>query len=393
MKLIKLILESKDGNYTTELKALRNFVKNNSGIVDIEKLPIAEITELTKKQLNIGSLTPFKGTIEQVLGKKTGGQTVYYRFLPALRQIVYKVLGFPIFKEYQFVIIFDDLDLGFKSDNDQDKKSLLELLRAAKEFNNDLRSFENTKIIVLLRDDIKKILMGFDADVSKIFSTYETELKWYDGKDETKTRLREFVNRRIAHNFKQKKLKYDEQDPWSTLFHDTEGCYGKDRTDYRSAFKYILDYTFLRPRDIVLFLKNVGPKRYPYPIKGKHVGELLCLYAKENAEEIKAEFAIHYSQEQIKEIFQVLKSLSYQQNSGFDKQLVIGKLREHSLKNEVFDTLVDYYLLIPFDPNTGKYYIGYRNSDPSDYGIDNDTLKYKLHKCIYAGFVPPDLGY
>jgi hypothetical protein len=72
VKLIKLILESKNGDYTAELRAIRNFVKNNSGVVDIDKLPITEVSKISRQELNIGALSPFKGTIERVLGKKNG---------------------------------------------------------------------------------------------------------------------------------------------------------------------------------------------------------------------------------------------------------------------------------------------------------------------------------
>ena len=230
---------------------------------------------------------------------------------------------------------------------------------------------------------------GFSADASKIFSSYETELRWYDGKNECDTRLRRFVNRRIAANFKQKGLKYQAQDPWITLFKNDEGCYGVDYNGYeRTAFKQILDYTFLRPRDLILFLKNVGADKYYYPINGQNIGVLLQKYSIENVAEVKSELAINYTQDQIKDIFSILKALSYFQNSGFSKNEIVSRLEEKELDVNIFQVLIDYYLILPFDSTTGRYYIGYRNSDPSDYDIDKDNIKYRLHKCIYAYFVP-----
>lgn len=391
VKLVKLILESKNGEYTPELKAVNNFVRNNRGVVEIDKFSVAEITTMNKRELNVGSLSNnpiFKAIIERIIGKRME-KAPYYKLLPALKEIVYKILSFPVFKDYQFIIIFDDLDIGFKSDVMQDKQSLIELIRTAKEFNNDLRDVGNTKIIILLRDDIKKSIEGFVADGSKLFSTYNVELKWFDDKPEHETRLRKFVNRRIEFNFKQRGLKYQAYDPWTTLFKDDEGCYG---TDYngkpRSAFKQILDYTFFRPRDLILFLKNVGAEKYYYPIKSQNIGALLQKYAHENVDEIKSELAIHYSQEQIREIFNALRAISYCQNSGCTKNEILSKLAERNLDADTFRMLIDYYLILPFDSTTGKYYIGYRNSDPSDYDIDKENMKYKLHRCIYAHFVP-----
>ena len=53
------------------------------------------------------------------------------------------------------------MDIGFKSDVDQDKQSLMELIRTAKEFNKDLKEINNTKVIILIRDDIKKYWPDF----------------------------------------------------------------------------------------------------------------------------------------------------------------------------------------------------------------------------------------
>lgn len=391
VKLVKLILEAKNGAYTPELKAIHNFVRNNSGVVEIDKFSVVEVTTMSKQELNLGSLSHipiFKTIIERMLGKRLE-KAPYYKLLPALKEIVYKILSFDVFKDYQFVVIFDDLDIGFKSDVNQDKQSLIELIRTTKEFNNDLKELNNTKIIILLRDDIKKVLTGFSADVSKIFSSYEVELKWYDGKNEQETKLRKFVNRRIEFNFKQRGLKYLAYDPWLSLFNNDEGCYGTDYNgDIRSAFKHILDYTFLRPRDLILFLNNVGSDKYYYPINGLNISNLLQKYANDNVLEIKSELAIHYSQEQIKEIFNTLRSLSYSQNYGFGKKNILAQLKKRGLDAETLKLLIDYYLIIPFDSTTRKYYIGYRNADPSDYDIDTDNIKYKLHKCIYAYFVP-----
>lgn len=391
VKLVKLILESKNGNYTPELKAINNFVRNNRGIVEIDKFSVAEVTTMSKQEVNLGALSMvplFKTILDRIIGKRME-KAPYYRLLPALKEIVYKVLDFEVFHNYNFVVIFDDLDIGFKTDTIQDKQSLMELIRTAKEFNNDFKEKGNTKILILLRDDIKKVLEGFAADASKIFSSYEVELKWYDGKNENETRLRKFVNRRIEFCFQQQGLKYLAYDSWQSLFKDNEGCYGRDYNgNEKTAFKYILDYTFFRPRDFILFLKNVGEDKYYYPINALNISELLQKYSINNVSEIKSELAIHYTQDQIKEIFNILRSMSYSQNNGLGKTELLKRLEDKNFDIETFRTLIDYYLIIPFDSNTGKYYIGYRYSDPSDYDINKDNISYKLHKCIYAYFVP-----
>lgn len=391
VKLVKLILESKCGEYTKELKAIQNFVRNNRGIIEIDKFSVKEMDTITKLEINFRSLLnilSFKTIIDRTMGKRLE-KAPYFKLLPALKEIVYKVLGFEVFKDSQFVVIFDDLDIGFRADSDQDKQTLMQLIRSAKEIHNDLRELKNTKILILLRDDIKKVLEGFEADASKIFSSYEVELEWYDDKNENQTRLRKFVNRRIEYNFQRKGLDYLQTNPWETLFFDNEGCYGMDYFgNTRSAFKYILDFTFFRPRDFILFLKNVGAGKYSYPMDRRDISELLQKYANDNVSEIKSELAIHFTQEQINGIFATLKSLTSFQNSGFWKDDILTKLKEHNLDVDAFQKLVDYYLISPFDSKTGKFYLAYRNANPLDYDINSEDIKYKLHKCIYAYFFP-----
>ena len=62
------------------------------------------------------------------------------------------------------------MDIGFKSDVDQDKQSLMELIRTAKEFNNDLKEINNTKVIILIRDDhgLRLVRIGVICLISHI---------------------------------------------------------------------------------------------------------------------------------------------------------------------------------------------------------------------------------
>ena len=57
VKLVKLILEAKNGDYTPELKAIHNFVRNNRGVVEVDKFSVVEVTTMSKQELNVGSLS------------------------------------------------------------------------------------------------------------------------------------------------------------------------------------------------------------------------------------------------------------------------------------------------------------------------------------------------
>ena len=236
------------------------------------------------------------------------------------------------------------------------------------------------------------MLEGVVADTNKIFSTYSKELKWYDHNGyknrETDTILRQFINKRIEQNFKRYKIAFLAADPWCSLFANNEDCYGG-----KTAFKFILDYTFYRPRDLILFCNNIGKNAYYLPIKGKIVKQLIHQYAIDNVREIKDELAIYhcYSPDIVTKIFVVLKALTSYQYSGFSKETINAKLQELGLTDEILSLLIEYSLIIPYDAQTGKYYIKYRETNIDDFVIEGSNIQYKLHNSIYAYFVPDSI--
>lgn len=394
VKLVKLIIASSHGEYTQEIKALRNFVRNNSGVVEVDKFSITEINILNNTNINVGALGNvgiFRAILERALGKRFE-KAPFYKILPALKEIVYKVLHFEDFKDLSFFVIFDDLDINFKADNLHDKLFIMNLIRVARDINNDLRETNNTSVLIFLRDDIKKLLEGIVADTNKIFSTYAVELKWYDHHGyknrETDTILRKFINKRIAQNFKKFNIPFLAADPWCSLFANNEDCYGS-----KTAFKYILDYTFYRPRDLILLCNHIGEYAYYFPIKGKTVKQLIHKYTIDNVKEIKDELAIYhsYSQDIVAKIFALLKALTSYQYSGFSKEAINTKLQECGLGREILSLLIEYSLIIPYDAQTGKYYIKYRETNIDDFVIEDGSIQYKLHNSIYAYYVPDSI--
>lgn len=386
VKLVNLMLETENGKYTTEIKALRNFIRNNSGIVEVDKFTVSQIQNFSNEEIKIGALSNiFNGLLQRVIGKRLE-KAPFYRILPALREIVIKSLAFQTFEKNAFVIIFDDLDINFNAKSEEDKKALLNLVRTAKDFNNTLKtnSIQNTKVLIFLRDDIQKVLEGFASDTNKIFSSYIIELRWYEKRsNETDEALRRFINRRIALNFQRNGVPFEHKDAWPNLIANKDDAY-KGKT----AFKFILDYTFYRPRDLILFCNNIGKDRYYIPINANNVKTLIVKYAADNVKELKDELTIHYSQLEIKNLFNVLREIAPKSYQGFSKDELIDKLAKYDLGSEVVDKLIDYSLVIPFDFTTSKYYIKYRGSNYEDFNIDSSNIKYRLHKCLCAYYLP-----
>lgn len=390
LKLVNMMLATQNGTYTSEIKAFRNFIRNNSGIADIEQLSVSEITSFSKLEINFGALLKESAPIfERRVGKRME-KAPYYRLLPALKEMVLKTLGYDVFKKYEFIVLFDDLDINFNSNSNEDKTYLLNLIRTAKELNNDLRrlNIENVQILIFLRDDIQRSLEGFASDTSKLFSSYKVELKWFENNKprETDIALRRFINKRIINNFKRNGVPYKAEDAWCTLISNDESCYNG-----KTAFKYILDYTFYRPRDLIMFCNNIGSDRFYMPIRGANIKTLIQKYVTDNVKELKDELTIHFSQQQINDIFNILRELAPKTYDGFTKNEIISKLKANNLSEDAVDKLIEYSLIIPFDVKSGRLFIIYREMNYADYNIDSKCIKYKLHNCLNTFFNPSSL--
>jgi hypothetical protein len=140
-----------------------------------------------------------------------------------LQQTVIKLLTDTVYHDNDYCLIFDDLDIGFKESDINSIENLTNVLRIAKDYNIDFfgKNGLKVKIIILLRDDLKRIIVKNNADTAKIFSSYEIPLIWYEHENfknnENAVALKQLINKRIEVNFRNNDMPFYENDPWSSL--------------------------------------------------------------------------------------------------------------------------------------------------------------------------------
>lgn len=386
VRIARLLVKCDYGTYTSELKKINDFINRNAGFAEIDKYHINEIVDKKKLELSFDVLKhSFGSTIGKYFDAKRT-KAPFYQFVNPLKEIIQKVLKFQCFEDLEFLILFDDLDIKFKSDSDESKEKLLSLLRATKNLNTTIFSGTKARVLIFLRDDIKNVLETKDSDSSKIFSSYDISLNWYNHQnfkiDENQVKLKQFANKRIGLNFKSNKIQYNLLDPWSTLFlEDSYAFYGK------SSFKYFIDFTFYRPRDIVLFLSEIGNDDYEYPLSSKCFKVLIQKFIQSNVKELKSEFCIHFNELEITNLFSALKQLCNSGNTIKKDQAL--KVFSEKLKNQesqrVLELMLDYSILILKD-NEDRLYFNYRNNNIET--VDFDKMNMTLHKSIYKYFYP-----
>jgi hypothetical protein len=383
-KLIKLFTEDQSVQSIKEFKDLNVFLKRNSGLVDIKSYEIAEIIRTKSLEVNIEY---FKRVFTSLFKKDIGikeHKAPFYKILQPLQEVVIRLLKESVTHENEYHLIFDDLDIGFRESDKQSIESVTNVIRVAKDYNIDFfgKNGLNAKVIILLRDDLKRIIVKHNADTAKLFSSYEIPLIWYDHENyktnENFVGLKKLINKRIAVNFEKENEEYSQADPWSTLF----------KEDYQyngSSFKYLIDFTFFRPRDLILLFKPLPKNAFKIPLIFNNSKSLINAYVEELIFEIKNELTASFSDQDISKIFLSLKNLKTRQplnkNQIFDEFKRIGLEYDPEL---ALIHLFDYSILGNFD-NTEyglpKIYFKHRErrEEPC---IINFDLQFIYHKAM-----------
>ncbi len=377
IKMTRLIVTNNALQNAKEKEHLDKFLRKNAGYVDINEYDAKEF--LSGKDFDI-DITHFKRFFLAKFNKKlqiTSTKAPFYKLLPSLKDTVLSLLSWTGDSENdnEYILIFDDLDIGFKASDERAVNSLVSLLRIAKHYNINEFGKRNigAKIIILIRDDIAGIASGGHADTAKLFSSYGVWLTWYEHQDyqsggEKNVTLRDFINKRIQYNFKKMGWAVS-ADPWSDLVQQ------RDKKTYgpKSAFKFVLDHTFYRPRDLILVFVPVSEMALKIPISSQNLSDLVIRYAREVLQEIRNELSARYSDSEIDSILSVLASFA-RKRAKFNFEVFKEKMRREGLSLDA-DSLVNHlfeYSLIGNMSKDGHITFKHRQERHEHFDIDLD---------------------
>lgn len=371
------------------MKSLNNFIEKNSGFIKIGQYKIEEAIE--KKGISIGTEHLKRALVSLGLNFSTeyrSGHAEFYRILPDLERLVLKILLEDT--DNQYLLMFDDLDIGLNLNNESHIKTLKDLIRISKYYNNEVfgKNEIESKIIIFLRTDIQKKLI-FDSEMPKVFSSYAIELRWYEDifkNRETKLLLRKFINRRIQVNFERNNIQsFNTEDPWVSFIDEKS-------SGNRTQFKYIIDQTFFRPRDLILFFKNIDRFEFKIPVSRDDVNKLLGSYTNEMVQDIKGELSIIYDQETIQSIFIALRNcFENKKLKQFSYNDLQEELKKKGLDNtpDIISTLFDYSLIgkhVPIDFKMSESYFRFREAPGTTTINYDENSEFILHNVLAKYF-------
>lgn len=382
MHFTQLIIQNKNAQYTEEYKSLNKFLEINSGIAKVDEWIVNNFSKESGLDADFSVLlnvlpSHYKKTLNKQFGKAP-----FYTLIPSLRSIIQKVLSYNVCKDINVIIMFDDLDEDFHLSEREDRERLMELLRLTRTYNTDYIKNLNHRVIVLVRDDIVRQVLGSSGnDTAKLFSSYEYRLNWYNSDQQLKEEellLRRFINKRISISYKNAGLQLKTSDPWSELIDN------KPKPEYKgkTAFKFILDHTFYKPRDLIYFFSDIDTKNYVIPLDTKAVKQQLEVFSTWNMREIDDEIDVLFQDDfvkaKIKDIFRRIAASA----GGMSYSGIMEIMEEYGLESQIFEVLLKYNYIVPRD-NRGNQYFSYREDAQIE---KKENYYYTLPKAIYIYF-------
>ncbi|MFJ5477808.1 P-loop ATPase, Sll1717 family [Pectobacterium carotovorum] len=384
--IIKMFFENEAAAQANGYKLLQEFLKKNSGYIDINT---GEIVELIKKHSFEVSIEQFKrffkGRFNTDIQIKES-RAAFYKLIPHLEKVVVEVLTSELntANENSYALFFDDLDIDFDANDDSSTDTLIQLIRTCKHVNNTVFAKNNAlaKVIILIRDDVERLLSMQAADISKVFSSYSTRLSWsdddYSGKsDENGLAIKKMINKRISNAFHQAGLQIKNQDtPWESLIDDDFSP--------KTSFKYVCDHTLIRPRDLILFFKPLESGYYSIPLSKSDVNQLLGRYSAELVKELSNELSSFYTPIQIQNIFDALKDISSKYDCTYSEAVEFIEKNCSNLPSEkLLQELYDRSIIGGISGANGYAHFKHRTSkkDAHEYKID-PTAKIIVHSGV-----------
>ncbi len=261
--------------------------------------------------------------------------------------------------DHKYYILFDQLDLGFDPGSLEYQNRLVGLMLAARDINNLAK--ENGKqlsISVFLRDDIYNGLKF--EDKNKLTVGYSTFIEWDIKSSHT---LKNLIEKRLTELLSDNA----EHITWEQVFDESQLMTGK-----QSKYNYIIDRTFLRPRDIIQFCNEIIGQHKSNPEKIDKITNAEIYSAKEEYSKYflnELDDEIHKHIPDYENLLEVIKSIGYYQFDLEDYILKYNIRKEKETGN--FEAINSLKLLFEFS------IIGYYSAGGGGFGGAEYIYKYK----------------
>ncbi|MES2770275.1 MAG: hypothetical protein V4596_14125 [Bdellovibrionota bacterium] len=357
------------------------FYKINQGYCSPGSLELKQQVESEKLQVRIAALNRLLSMSGISEVESIQGRASFLKIINPLQELMKNTfMSCKRDVKNEYFIIIDNLDIEYTGTENQ-KNALLGLIRAAKNLFTTFREY-GVRIcpIVLIRSDMLEELK-YEADTNKIALANGLKLNWYDHDtylgDEQNVPLRNLISSRIKYSYKKSSISIT--DGWHELF--------RDWNHDKPSFKYLIDKTLYRPRDLICLFNLLSEK---FPKADAVTKEMVDKTSKEFAAymvgEWQNELSAHLSSEKINKLFDSLKLVSnnkftfetFKQKNQFDNPTAV----------EFLETAFIFGLICAY-PVSNKIAWSHRPSPDFDNLDLTSGIEMGLHFAFNDHFVKP----
>lgn len=251
VELIKESSEKLSWWQMIQRKKLYNFVER----VEKQFLDVIQFVDEDKIEEGLGSgfsieaekvgVSASSNNVQISTTQRTSVESPYFK---KYRSIENEIVTYLTNSRGTYTVFFDDMDrLEEMMDKEEFYYLMISMINGAHALNKILP--QKSKVVLLLRSDVVKMLHGRSGDINKPITSGGFELRWY----ETNARASNSpLMKMVFHKMKQS---IDEDIKLSDI---KERFFGKKE----STLLYLMERTFGRPRDLVSFL-NIYKNNFP----------------------------------------------------------------------------------------------------------------------------------
>lgn len=337
------------------------FPEDNYGIQSFETSDAIEAEVkcgLGSETSNFSSGMKANASVGKIFNKNS-----YFHIINGIKgSLLYLLKALPI------NLIFDDLDeLDEKIDgNESLVKFLIDFIEVANSLNNDFRKnrIEDSRIIILMRSDIIKVLNENSSNLNKIIADSEIRLNWIKKVRGSKMHpLMELIVTKIKKS--NGMLEHLSNDEVMRQFFP-------EKVNGIPIMDHMLNCSFGRPRDIINML-NIIKNEYPEAqyFSADSFKDTQQEYSRKFTDELRNELSTHYEQEIIEECFNIIH---YINKKEFWMSDIKAAMENHKEKIVFFTTeekFADFIYKHGIAGNT------WRNENPNERKKYNFSWKYR----------------
>ena len=378
--IVKFVISDESINLSQNRREeFDRFNKINRGFCSPGSLELRQQVESEKLEIKIAALNRILESSGHSQVEATSGKAHFLRIIEPLRELLKETLESTLRdKENEYFVVIDNLDIGYRGTEPQ-KEALIGLLRAAKSAYSFFH-FSGVKFypIILIRPDMMADL-EYEADTNRLVTSNGLRLNWYDHDhyigDERNVPLRTLISSRVEESYRQKGIEI--RDGWDELF--------QEWSHEKPSFKYIIDKTLYRPRDLIQKF-NLLQEQYPKSpnITKEMVDSVSKKFAAYMIGEWRNELAAHFEQAYIGSLFSSLNKSSLSGRFSLESFMHINELGEDEALEKV-DTAFEFGLICAH-PNPNKMVWSHRPSPDLESLDYNGETEFGLHSALAQHF-------